>query len=230
MRKKQESTTNGEQMSKEELTRTQVLNLSDFEQVTKYEKSTSKRPAIFLAILGLFCIMSGISYNPIMNIVIEKITPPKPTISKRIIDKSNISEVASETLTCHYAITDNNLGVELILDTNLVFYNNQLDSYTKTMDYVPILGKEKLGKTAVDTYYQVFKNFEAISIPGYTTKTTQIGNGFETQTTFDLKTLNPSLLTVEHKSYAVTNADFQYGDSKEATIQKAVAYGYNTCE
>ena len=60
MRKKRESTTNGEQMSKEELTRTQVLNLSDFEQVTKYEKSTSKRPAIFLAILGLFCIISGI--------------------------------------------------------------------------------------------------------------------------------------------------------------------------
>lgn len=230
MRKKQESATNSEQMSKEELTRTQVLNLSDFEQVAKYEKSISKRPAIFLAALGLFCIISGASYNPIMNIVIDKITPPKPVISKRVIDKNSISKVATDTVTCHHVNTDNNLGIELILDTNLVFYNDKLDSYTKTGQYVTILGKEQVGKTAIDSNYQIFKNFEAISIPGYTTKTTQITNGFEIKTTYDLKTLNPSLLTTEHKRFAVTNADFQYGDSKEATIEKALAYGYNSCE
>ena len=48
MRKKQSN--NDQQMSREELTRTQVLNLSDFERVAKYEKSVSKKPAIFLCL------------------------------------------------------------------------------------------------------------------------------------------------------------------------------------
>ena len=86
MRKKQSN--NDQQMSREELTRTQVLNLSDFERVAKYEKSVSKKPAIFLFALGMFCIIAGLSYNSIMSIVIDKITPPAPEVSKRVTEKN----------------------------------------------------------------------------------------------------------------------------------------------
>ena len=105
MRKKKNVVTNGiQEMTREELTRTQVLNLSDFEKVAEFEKSTSKRPAIFLAILGIFCIMSGFAYNPILNIVIDSITPEAPQVSKRIKDM-DMTRMLSSTISCHYTST-----------------------------------------------------------------------------------------------------------------------------
>lgn len=230
MRKKQNS--NSQQMSREELTRTQVLNLSDFERVAQYEKSVSKKPAVFLTVLGIICIIAGLSYNTIMDIVIDKITPPAPQVSKRITEKEDnksLVETKNDTATCHYNSIDANSGTELILDLNLIFYNNTLDSCVKTMNYVTSLGKETIGQTAVNYYYPIFKSLEEVTIPGYAIKTTLINNGFETKTTVDLKNVNTELLTDQHKAYPGTNVDFIYGEEKEAAIQRAISYGY-TCE
>ena len=230
MRKKQSN--NDQQMSREELTRTQVLNLSDFERVAKYEKSVSKKPAIFLFALGMFCIIAGLSYNSIMSIVIDKITPPAPEVSKRVTEKNEnkgLIETKNDTVTCHYNSIDANAGTELILDLNLIFYNNILDTCVKNMSFVTSLGNETTGKPVVDYYYPIFKSFEEITIPGYTSKTNLINNGFETRTTIDLKTVNVENLTDQHKAYPGTNVDFVYGEDKETATQRAISYGY-TCE
>jgi hypothetical protein len=227
MRKKQSS--NNQQMSREELTRTQVLNLSDFERVAKYEKSVSKKPAIFLSVLGIFCIIAGLSYNSIMAFVIDKITPPAPQISKRITENKDLIETKNDIVTCHYTSIDANAGTELILDLNLIFYNNILDTCVKNMSFVTSLGKETTGQPVVDYYYPIFKSFEEMTIPGYTSKTNLINNGFETKTTMDLKTVNVESLTDQHKAYPATTVDFIYGEDKETATQRAISYGY-TCE
>ena len=227
MRKKQSS--NNQQMSREELTRTQVLNLSDFERVVKYEKSVSKKPAIFLSVLGIFCIIAGLSYNSIMAFVIDKITPPAPQISKRITENKDLIETKNDIVTCHYTSIDANAGTELILDLNLIFYNNILDTCVKNMSFVTSLGKETTGQPVVDYYYPIFKSFEEMTIPGYTSKTNLINNGFETKTTMDLKTVNVESLTDQHKAYPATTVDFIYGEDKETATQRAISYGY-TCE
>lgn len=227
MRKKQSS--NNQQMSREELTRTQVLNLSDFERVAKYEKSVSKKPAIFLSVLGIFCIIAGLSYNSIMAFVIDKITPPAPQVSKRITENKDLIETKNDTVTCHYTSIDANAGTELILDLNLIFYNNILDTCIKNMSFVTSLGKETTGQPVVDYYYPIFKSFEEMTIPGYTSKTNLINNGFETKTTMDLKTVNVESLTDQHKAYPATTVDFIYGEDKETATQRAISYGY-TCE
>lgn len=227
MRKKQSS--NNQQMSREELTRTQVLNLSDFERVAKYEKSVSKKPAIFLFVLGMFCIIAGLSYNSIMAFVIDKITPPAPQVSKRITENKDLIETKNDTVTCHYTSIDANAGTELILDLNLIFYNNILDTCVKNMSFVTSLGKETTGQPVVDYYYPIFKSFEEMTIPGYISKTNLINNGFETKTTMDLKTVNVESLTDQHKAYPATTVDFIYGEDKETATQRAISYGY-TCE
>ncbi len=230
MRKKQNS--NSQQMSREELTKTQVLNLTDLQRVAKYEKSVSKKPAIFLSVLGIICIIAGLSYNSIMAFVIDKITPESPVVSKRITEKSDnkdLVETKNDIVTCHYTSIDANAGTELILDLNLVFYNNVLDTCVKNMSFVTSLGKETTGQPVVDYYYPIFKSFEEMTIPGYTSKTNLINNGFETNTTIDLKTIDVTTLTDQHKAYPGTNVDFVYGEDKETATQRAVSYGYN-CE
>ena len=48
-----------DQMTPEELQRTQVINLKDVEEVVRIEKRTSKKPAIIVAIIGLALVMGG---------------------------------------------------------------------------------------------------------------------------------------------------------------------------
>jgi len=228
MRKKENIKSSAQEMTREELTRTQVLNLSDFEEVTKYEKSTSKRPAIFLAILGVICIISGFSYNPIMNIVIDKITPPAPVISRRVTD-ANLTKTLTDTMLCHFTDVGNAYGVDLTMDMTLSFYDGKLNSYNKTTEYVVALGKEKLGQPNVNTYYPIFKTLESINITGYKTSTKLLDNGFETKVNIDLKTLNQQQLTTEHNNNPITRVEFAYGDTKDLAYQKASVYGY-ICE
>ena len=45
-----------QQMTPEELQRTQVLNFQDVEDLANFEKRTSKKPAIIIAILGIISI------------------------------------------------------------------------------------------------------------------------------------------------------------------------------
>ena len=56
-----------QQLTKEELTKTQVLNLTTLENVAKYEKKVSKKPALILAVIGMLCIFSGFTYMGIEN-------------------------------------------------------------------------------------------------------------------------------------------------------------------
>ena len=51
-----------QQMSEEELQRTQVLNFDTFKQVARYEKISSKKPAIIVALLGVLAIVIGGTY------------------------------------------------------------------------------------------------------------------------------------------------------------------------
>ena len=55
-----------QQMTREELTKTQVLNLQELERVAKFERKTSKRPAVLFAIAGILSLTLGLSYNNIM--------------------------------------------------------------------------------------------------------------------------------------------------------------------
>lgn len=227
MRKKNNVVTNGTQeMTREELTRTQVLNLSDFEKVAEFEKSTSKRPAIFLAILGIFCIMSGFAYNPILNIIIDSITPEAPQVSKRIKDM-DMTRMLSSTISCHYTNLNTPNGLDINSDMNLTFYDNKLNSYTKTTTYVASLGKEKTSKATTDTYYNAFKVLENISIPGYKQATTQIANGLEIKTIIDLKNFNADSLTIEHNGSIATKVEFTYESTVEEVLQQAKALNYN---
>ena len=72
-----------EKLAKEELTRTQVLNLTELEQVANYEKKISKKPALVLAILGIMCITIGLSYNSVLSAFIKSPQSSNPSSQNR---------------------------------------------------------------------------------------------------------------------------------------------------
>jgi hypothetical protein len=82
--KKQQSSS---EISREELTRTQVLNLQELERIAKFERQTSKRPAVLFAIAGILAITMGVFYPNIMMAVDSIGSTPKTSYRVDLSEK-----------------------------------------------------------------------------------------------------------------------------------------------
>lgn len=209
------------QMSREELTRTQVLNLSDLEKVAKYEKRTSKKPALILAILGFFCIATGFSYMGIMNFInIEPVT------QKADIYRKEVPETLDKTILCNYSLLNGTDGTDTTVDMKLNLREGHLVNYTKKMNVVPTLGNEAVGMVTIQSLLPAYQNFEAIQVSGYQIKSLPKGTGFETNVSIDLKNLDQTLLVPAHQSNVSTKIEFLLGDTEDVIYEKAKGFNY----
>ena len=78
-----------QQMTQEELQKTQVLNLKDVEEAARFERITSKKPAIIVAAIGVLSIMFGATFGVVQTLTTE------PTIK----DNSNSTTEKRQVLT-----------------------------------------------------------------------------------------------------------------------------------
>ena len=76
-----------QQLSEEELQRTQVLNFDDFKETEKKKKIGNKKPAIIIAIIGIVSILLGTNYNGIKSLVSKKNEEPKQNVQTRKQEK-----------------------------------------------------------------------------------------------------------------------------------------------
>ena len=214
-----------QRLMKEELTRTQVLNLTDLQKVAKYEKSISKRPAITLAILGLFMIITGFSYNGIINFLTKVSSPPEENIYHKEVGEEE-EEINTSTVKCSFILLGNPDGTDTALNVTLNLVDDKLINYNKVATYVPSVASEQLGVTTIKAYLPAFQSLSTIAIPGYSLKVLPKGTGFETNVNIDLENIDGSLLTANHQWNASTNVEFALGDTKEMILTRAASYGY----
>ncbi len=210
-------------LSGEELTKTQVLNLTELQKVANYEKRTSKRPAIFVAILGLFAISLGIAYPSILNLVTPKYDPP-------VISKNRVSDLAAtnnSSVSC--TSLANTETTSLYFDMNLNFVDNKLDSYTKKFEASPIAGKEEAAVNEMQYFITLHKNIEAVEVPGYIITDTGDVNKLTVNVSIDLKKYDATKMTEYHNSNLSTKVEYSLNETKESVVAKATAAGY-TCK
>lgn len=213
-----------QRLMKEELTRTQVLNLTDLEKVAKYEKSISKKPAITLAILGLFLLITGISYNGIINTLTTSTKNPAKIQNKEVKE-----EEINTTIKCNYMFFGNADGTDAVVDMTLNLVDNKLVSYNKVTTFVPTTGQEILGTASIQNLLPAYQALETFVIPGYTIKSVPKGNGFETTVNIDLQNINGDLLTNINIWNAATKVELALGDTPEIITTRAQDSGF-TCE
>ena len=215
--------TKEERLAREELTKTQVLNLKELEQVASYEKKISKKPAIILAVLGIMCITIGASYNSVLNILTNSPNKENPSVAHKEIEK-NTEPVA--TVNCQYITAISSEGFDVVVDMTLIFNNGKLNNYTKVMNVTPTLGQEALAQTTIPPLLDAYKTFETLTIPGYRIVSNAKGTGFETIVSIDLKELDPTQLNIYHERNVVTKAEFALNDTKEMVETKAKELDY----
>ncbi len=217
--------TKEEKLAKEELTKTQVLNLNELERIAKYEKKTSKKPAMILAILGIMCITIGASYNGVLNALNGTTENSNNSVAHKELDNDKTTQPIS-TLSCKYTNFGSAEGMDTTVDMTLIFNNGKLSNYTKVMNLMPTSGKESEAAGAISQLLTGYRSFENLTIPGYKISSNTKGNGFETIVSLELKTLDPTQLNIYHQSNVVTKAEFAFNDNKETVLQKANELGY----
>ena len=218
-----------QRLLKEELTKTQVLNLKDLEKVAAYEKKTSKKPAILLAVLGTFLIASGAAYTPVMDILYREPEVEKASVSKKTLPEPVNDAKLNEGLICTYDVLNGPNGIDTKMVVNLHFTNGKLTSYDKIMDVLPSIGKETEGIVTIQNLLAAYQNYEQATISGYSIKSVSKGAGFETKVVVDLEKLDPSTLPNNYSDKPITRNDFLLNDTLDIALTRSKNLQY-TCQ
>ena len=223
-RKKQQSSS---EISREELTRTQVLNLQELERVAKFERQTSKRPAVLFAIAGILAITMGVFYPNIMMAVDSIGSTPKTSYRVDLSEKydEQALPVPTDKVVCNlsqYAQAD---GTDKHTTLELYFKAQKLQTYVKTQAVYPSAGNVA-GQTVVQNMFNTYSAYNTLEIKGYKVETTQENNGTKVSITNDLKQLDRTQLTYALVANPFTNVEYELNADQVSLQATLSAAGY----
>ncbi|MBE6157461.1 MAG: hypothetical protein E7160_01550 [Firmicutes bacterium] len=211
-----------------EMTKTLVLNFNELERVANYEKKTSKKPAIVVALIGLFAIMSGLFYPTVDNMLNKKDESHQFRVSK---EKKYKKVVCTKTLVPkeNKSTAKNTLIFKFEKDS-LISYEN---SYVETPNSMNMTETPR----NIITIYDYMKPLTALTIPGYELKqdytvsdtNSKLVTKLDLNLNVDLEQFDSTKLTDKHKSNAYLNVTYTYGDNSINIKQKLMSAGY-TCD
>ena len=135
----------------EELQKTQILNLNELENTIRFEKITSKKPAIIVAALGIFLLIFGATFQ-----IATSLSSNKNQVQKRKVDKT--PQVVETSLSCVKTTLNNPDGTDTVYNVDYYFENDKLSSEIREYKYTAIANNpngEPTVKSKLDTYQKL---------------------------------------------------------------------------
>ena len=217
----------GRKLTPEELQETQVLNLQEVQETVRFEKLTSKKPAILVAILGMILIGfgSGIQINQVLK---AKEQERQKEIAKR--EEKRAQEQEMNTNTYYNCVkTTLNLpdGTDTVYSITYDFKEDKLVGFTKVFNATKTAGNE-LGANTIQSYtigYQRLLN----PIPGYDISVYPTNNGITANVKVDLETINLTSLNPIQATHISTKVDYPLYEAKTKIQTDMLAQGF-TCK
>lgn len=221
----------------EELTRTQVLNLQELEKAAKYEKRTSKKPAVVFAILGVFSISLGLCY-PSVNTMLNS----RSVDNKTVVSESRQEEVENDIttnpliLTCTLSQTNPTDATLVNTVYNFKFLETgTLGYYEKVMD-ISVSTPVAQTPVSIVTLDTSLANLVQTPITGYLLEKTpkasvtpNVVDGYNAKLAVDFTQFNPVTLTTLHTTNTFANVEFNSQDTKDTISARLISGGY-TCQ
>ena len=227
----------------EELTRTQVLNLKELEKAANFEKKTSRKPALLLAMIGVFSISAGLFYPKVTTMLSSRSTDVEDTTISEQRQEDNAEVVVNQAnansnmLTCSISQPDPN-DATLVNTTTYTFQfldNGLLGNYDKVMDIktsVPVTQTP----SSIVTLDTLLANLMQTPIAGYLlekvpTASTDpnVVDGYTATLSVDFAQFNPATLTTLHTTNSFANVEFSNTDTRDIIQQRETSLGY-TCQ
>ncbi len=219
-----------QEMTREELTRTQVLNLQELERVAKFERKTSKRPALLFAVAGILALTLGFSYNNIM-MALDNIEFTETSENTYRIDLDSqydsATPVPTKKVTCTFAQPAQADGTDKSTTYELFFSEQKLQTYVKTLAVAQTAGNAN-GALAVQNILTTYDQLSQSQIKGYELVSTPENLAAKVSITIDLKELDRGQLTYAHAANQFTNVEYNL-DADETTIKTQLQAAGYTC-
>lgn len=209
-----------QQMSEEELQRTQVLNFDTFKQVARYEKISSKKPAIIVALLGVLAIVIGGAYPIVQSQMAKSNEKNKSTVQAR---KREVKPIASE-LTCTQTTPSVGNGLDQTITIKYNFIDNKLTSFTKELN-LGLTAGTTTGQVALQDFINALQPF-LVQKDGYSVTAKKIENGVVTTTSVDYKTVDINSLPEINQQNGYFNVMYLADTNMEAIKQDMTNYNY----
>ena len=215
--------TQKQQMTQEELQRTQVLNLKDVEETVKFEKLTSKKPAIVAAVIGIFCLTIGSSFAFIQSMTARKVDEEKKVESRKTVaaEKSDIT-----SLVCTQDSPNEPDGTGKSLVYTFVFKNKKLKSFTKTFSIIPTTIGSPESQQLVQGYISALQSY-LVNVDGYKiTVAPESTGGVITTTEVNYDLLNIESVPQLNQNNFRFNVPYQKETSYDAIKSDLTNQGY----
>lgn len=227
MRLRKNQTQRNQQLSDDELQRTQVLNLQDFKETARIEKLSSKKPAIIVAAIGILSISLGLLFPSIQSLSTRKqVEETKKTIEKRKSEEE-VKKVVEEEIICSYLNLNQGNGTDEAIDVTYKFKDNQL--YTSKKEYKLVKSANVTEEPAeLNSYLTALQSF-LMKIQGYSVSVHTIDHGSITTTEVSYQILDPQKIPAAHQANYRFNVVAKANDSKEQVTKTMTSLGY-TCK
>lgn len=200
MRENTEQKKAKEQLSEEELQRTQVLNLADFKEVARIEKLTSKKPAIIVAIIGFVSISLGTIFPAVQSVQARKESDSKSEVEARRETKLKAKQ---EKMNCKFIAEKVADGTDQTLEFKFTFENNELVKLTKEFTMTETPGSST-GAERVKAFTSALVPF-LVQKSGYKTSVENKDKGVTTKIDIDYELLDMTQIPeLNQKNYIYT--------------------------
>lgn len=211
------------QLTQEELQRTQVLNLQDVKAVARYERRTSKKPALIVAIIGILLLTVGTTFQVSSSL---KAARENNKVEKR---KKALAEKQETSIKCSKVSADNGDGTS---SNYIIVYNFDEDGlvgFTKTLT-LNTIDPTNPATASIENFYNNYAQY-LNQVEGY--KVEAIINDTKTQfvssVTADLTKINMlSFPEIQQIQYS-TKIDYALTTSQDKIKDDMIANSY-TCE
>lgn len=207
-----------------ELTKTLVLNFNEVEKVAKYEKKTSKKPAIIIAFIGIFAILSGIVYSNTYSLNKKDSNTSKYRKTTKVNKKI-------DKLICTKNSNEENNKITVNETVTLNFKKNKLYNYQNVIVSTVVDSKlDKTPKFITDLDNKV-KEIKKESISGYTITSNNgskknVISKYTLKLIIDLEKYDDS--KIKDKSNKYLNITYKYKDNALKVREDLIKSGY-TC-
>lgn len=197
-----------------ELQKTQVLNLKAVEDAVRFEKLTSKKPAIVLGIVGIMFILFGTTFQ-IVDTVQSR---PKNVIEKRTTVVDEVDK--TQKLQCQQKSQFDGITKEFTIFYE--FEDNQLIGFTKTLQLV------SANSTVIQNYINSFQTYVNPS-EGYNPKIERIESGMKFVVEVDYDTLDLTKLNPKQQAHYASKIDYAL-DTSYNRIKTDMVNGSYVCQ
>jgi len=207
-----------QELTKEELQQTQVLNFQELQETVKEEKRSSKKPAVLIALIGIGSLIFGGSLQ-----IADVLGSQPQSVQQRNTTQNTKIEI--KDLNCTKTSLNNADGTNTIYKIVYNFENKKLVGATKEYNISVTPGKEE-GKKAIAQYAKEYENL-VNEAPGYKIKITSTSDtSINIKVVIDYKKLDLTKLNEIQSTKPYTKVDYNRNASYYTIKSEVIGQGF----